>query len=194
MGQKVKICSRLLYDVSVKSINCVCARTNKQFILIDTPNTENEIKWCEHAILWEFEVFEDCGNCIAMEQSGYISEWQNLLLTLTSYDVGVKRYFDPSDTELLRALHSRNSKNIRNPLIFLQKMASYSCFWRVPSSKILLQASLHRIYDLLTLVSSYLCLLGGLPAFVFVTYFHILQDLYSIFVQKHTPTLMTDPL
>jgi len=64
--------------------------------------------------------------------------------------------FDPSDTELLRALHSRNSKNIRNPLIFLQKMASYSCFWRVPSSKILLQASLHRIYDLLTLVSNQL--------------------------------------
>ena len=36
-----------------------------------------------------------------------------------------------SDIELLRALHSRNSKNIRNPLIFLQKMAPYSCFWRV---------------------------------------------------------------
>ena len=36
---------------------------------------------------------------------------------------------------------------------FFQKMAPYSCFWRVPSSKILLQASLHRIYDLLTLVS-----------------------------------------
>ena len=70
-------------------------------------------------------------------------------------DVGVKRYFDPSDTELLRALHSRNSKNIRNPLIFLQKMAFYSCFWWVPRSQILLQASLHRIYDLLTLVSSY---------------------------------------
>jgi len=34
-------------------------------------------------------------------------------------DVGVKMYFAPSDTELLRALHSRNSKNIRNPLIFL---------------------------------------------------------------------------
>ena len=47
-------------------------------------------------------------------------------------DVGVKMYFAPSDTELLRALHSRNSKNIRNPLIFLQKMAPYSCFWRVP--------------------------------------------------------------
>ena len=83
-----KLIFLLLYDVSVKSINCVCACTNKQFILIDTPNTENEIKWCEHAILWEFEVFEDCGNCIAMEQSGYISEWQNLLLTLTSF------YFD----------------------------------------------------------------------------------------------------
>ena len=77
------------------------------------------------------------------------------VLLSIKYDVGVKRYFDPSDTELLRALHSRNSKNIRNPLIFLQKMASYSCFWRVPSSKILLQASLHRIYDLLTLVSYY---------------------------------------
>ena len=72
------------------------------------------------------------------------------------HDVGVKRYFDPSDTELLRALHSHNSKNIRNLLIFLQKMASYSCFWRVPRSKILLQASLHRIYDLLTLVSCHL--------------------------------------
>ena len=71
------------------------------------------------------------------------------------YYVWVKRYFDPADTELLRALHSRNSKNIRNPLIFLQKMASYSCFWWVPSSQILLQASLHRIYDLLTLVSYY---------------------------------------
>ena len=68
-------------------------------------------------------------------------------------DVGVKMYFAPSDTELLRALHSRNSKNIRNPLIFLQKMAPYSCFWRVPSSKIFLQASLRRISGLLTLVS-----------------------------------------
>ena len=50
-------------------------------------------------------------------------------------DVGVKRYFDPSDTELLRALHSRNSKNIRNPLIFLQKMAPYSCFLAGPKVK-----------------------------------------------------------
>ena len=26
-------------------------------------------------------------NCVAMEQSGYIREWQNLLLTLSSCDV-----------------------------------------------------------------------------------------------------------
>ena len=56
-------------------------------------------------------------------------------LNVEFHDVGVKRYFDPFDTELLRALHSRNSKNIRNPLIFLQKMATYSCFWRVKRSK-----------------------------------------------------------
>ena len=49
-------------------------------------------------------------------------------------------------------------KNIRNPLIFLQKMATYSCFWRVPSSKSLLQASLRRFFDLLTLVSHILWL------------------------------------
>ena len=71
-------------------------------------------------------------------------------------DVGVKRYFTPSDTELLRALHFHNTKNIRNPLIFLQKMASYSCFGRGPRSKILLQARLRRIFDLFPLVSSYI--------------------------------------
>ena len=71
------------------------------------------------------------------------------------HKVRVKRYFDP-DTELLRALHFRNSKNIRNPLIFLQKMASYSCFGRGPRSKILLQARLRRIFDLFPLVSSYI--------------------------------------
>ena len=46
-------------------------------------------------------------------------------------------------------------KNIRNPLIFLRKMASYSCFWRVPRLKIFMQASLHQISNLLTLVSSH---------------------------------------
>ena len=46
-------------------------------------------------------------------------------------------------------------KNIRNSLIFLRKMATYSCFWQVPRSEIFLQASLRQISDLLTLVSSY---------------------------------------
>ena len=115
-------------------------------------NTSNSHKMaCSHHFI-SFSVF---GVSISINCLFVRAQTQFILLTLTSYDVGVKRYFDPSDTELLRALHSRNSKNIRNPLIFLQKMASYSCFWRVPSSKILLQASLHRIYDLLTLVSSY---------------------------------------
>mgnify|MGYP002227083539 CR=1 FL=1 len=44
---------------------------------------------CDHRVYHIYTSFyEDCGNCIAMEQSGYISEWQNLLLTLTSF------YFD----------------------------------------------------------------------------------------------------
>ena len=71
------------------------------------------------------------------------------------YDVGVKRSFAPYDTGLFRTACSHNPKNIHNPLIFLWKMAAYSCFWRIPRSKILLQASLHRISDLLTLVSYY---------------------------------------
>ena len=52
-----------------------------------------KIKWCEYAILREFEVFEDCENCIAMEQSGYISEWQNLFLTLTSLYKKLRNFF-----------------------------------------------------------------------------------------------------
>ena len=77
-------------------------------------------------------------------------------------DVGVKRYSPPSDTELLRALHFRNTKNIRNPLIFLQKMASYSCFWRVPRSELFLQASLRQISNLLTLVSFHMLIYSTL--------------------------------
>ena len=50
-------------------------------------------------------------------------------------------------------LYTSILKNIRNPLIFLRKMASYSCFWRVPRLKIFRQASLHQISNLLTLVS-----------------------------------------
>ena len=90
----------------------------------------------------------------------------------------------PQDTGLLRALHSRNPKNIRNPLIFLQKMASYSCFWRVPSSKILLQASLRRISDLLTLVSfksdSYrICMCS--QVFCFCKVLNVLMSLFKGF-------------
>ena len=55
------------------------------------------------------------------------------------------------DCSALRALTIL--KNIRNPLIFLRKMASYSCFWRVPRLKIFMQASLHQISNLLPLVS-----------------------------------------
>ena len=58
------------------------------------------------------------------------------------------------DCSALRALTIL--KNIRNPLIFLRKMASYSCFWRVPRLKILMQASLHQISNLLALVSCHL--------------------------------------
>ena len=100
-------------------------------------------------------------------------------------DVGVKMYFAPSDTELLRALHSRNSKNIRNPLILLQKMASYSCFWRVPSSQILLQASLHRIYDLLTLVS-YHIIVKKLTAIIIVQIRMILLCFFIFFKKEET--------
>ena len=68
-------------------------------------------------------------------------------------DVGSKGLLPPliPDCSALRALTIL--KNIRNPLIFLRKMASYSCFWRVPRLKIFMQASLHQISNLLTLVS-----------------------------------------
>ena len=42
-------------------------------------------------------------------------------------------------------------KSIRNPLIFLRKMATYSCFWRAKRSKLLLQASLRRSSGLFSL-------------------------------------------
>ena len=42
-------------------------------------------------------------------------------------------------------------KSIRNPLIFLRKMAAYSYFWRAKRSKLLLQASLRRSSGLFSL-------------------------------------------
>ena len=78
-------------------------------------------------------------------------------------------------------------KNIRNPLIFLRKMATYSCFWRVPRSEIFLQASLRQISDLLTLVSSHY---GdgdpsGIPVpciYLHDLYNHLVSMIYSLFV------------
>ena len=62
-GAKSKFCHSLM--------DCIASQ------FLQSSNNENAIKWCEYAILWEFEAFEDCENCIAMEQSGCISEWKN---------------------------------------------------------------------------------------------------------------------
>ena len=64
-------CNR--YDVSVKKYKiCVlCSHKISNFILFDTLNTEDEIKWCEYTFMGVRGV-RDCGNCIAMEQSDYI--------------------------------------------------------------------------------------------------------------------------
>ena len=76
--------------------------------------------------------------------------WTNVMM------LGSKGLLPPliPDCSALRALTIL--KNIRNPLIFLRKMASYSCFWRVPRLKIFMQASLHQISNLLTLVSCHI--------------------------------------
>ena len=42
--------------------------------------------------------------------------------------LGSKGILPPMIPGLLRAIRSRNPQNIRNPLIFLRKMATYSCF------------------------------------------------------------------
>ena len=69
--------------------------------------------------------------------------------------IRVKKYFAPLTPDCFVLCTLAIFKNIHNSLIFLRKMAAYSCFWRVPRTEILLQASLHRIFVLLTLVSSY---------------------------------------
>ena len=40
----------------------------------------------------------------------------------------MSKKIDTYDTRLLRTSYSRNLQNIRTPLIFLRKMATYSCF------------------------------------------------------------------
>ena len=101
--------------------------------------------------------------------------------------LGAKNILTPliPDCSVLRTLTIL--KNIRNPLIFLRKMATYSCFWRVPSSEIFLQASLRQISDLLTLVSSHY---GdgdpsGIPVpciYLHDLYNHLVSMIYSLFV------------
>ena len=98
--------------------------------------------------------------------------------------LGSKNILTPliPDCSVLRTLTIL--KNIRNPLIFLRKMATYSCFWRVPSSEIFLQASLRQISDLLTLVSSHYG--DGDPSGIPVpsTYLHeFCNRLVSIFIR-----------
>ena len=58
------------------SSKCDCACTNEHFRLIDMPNTENVINCCEHNSLWEFEVVENCENCVAMQQFKYINNYK----------------------------------------------------------------------------------------------------------------------
>ena len=85
----------------------------------------------------------------------HIVESDTNITTPTNHDVGDKRYFPPLIPDCYVLCTLAILKIIRNPLIFLWKMATYSCFWRVKRSKILLQASLHRLSDLLTLVSNH---------------------------------------
>ena len=63
---------QFIYIINTISLNCDCACTIEQFGLIDTPDTENEIKCFDYGILWEFEVLGNCDNCAAMEQFVYI--------------------------------------------------------------------------------------------------------------------------
>ena len=78
--------------------------------------------------------------------------------------MSVKRSFD---THLIPGLLRSYAApailhNIRNPHNFLWKMATYSCFWRVPRSELFLQASLRQISNLLTLVSFHMLIYSTL--------------------------------
>ena len=62
------------------------------------------------------------------------------------YDVGVKRYFAPYDTTDCSAFYAPAILKHLKFAHFSVKNGYFSVFLRVPSSKILLQASLHRIF------------------------------------------------
>ena len=89
---------------------------------------------------------------IVRKQSPPVLFYTFLYIMMTLGSKGILTPLIP-DCSVLRTLTIL--KNIRNSLIFLRKMATYSCFWQVPRSEIFLQASLRQISDLLTLVSSY---------------------------------------
>ena len=73
------------------------------------------------------------------------------IITLKYNDTRVKGILTPLIPDCYVLCTLAIFKNIRNPLIFFEKWLLL-IFWRVKSSN-LLQASLHRLYDLLTLVS-----------------------------------------
>ena len=76
-----------------------------------------------------------------------------LVIVINDLDVGVKRSFAPMIPDCSVLCTPAILKNIHNPLIFFYENGYLFMFWRVKSSKILSQASLHQISDLLTLVS-----------------------------------------
>ena len=100
------------------------------------------------------------GSCISGCSNN--TNFNHFLNLLFLHDVGSKSILTPliPDCSVLRT--PTILKNIRNPLIFLRKMATYSCFWRVPRSELFLQASLRQISNLLTLVSFHMLIYSTL--------------------------------
>ena len=83
--------------------------------------------------LWEMSVFTDneFGDSVdieVLEDNNLIHTDMKRLALLTLYDVGVKSLWPHDAYGFLRVSRSRNPKNIRNPHIFLRKMATFSCF------------------------------------------------------------------
>ena len=78
-----------------------------------------------------------------------ITDWIVLSLSEPKYHFAL--LYNNQDTKgFLRVSRSRNPENIRNPLIFLRKMAAFSCFAETQSRVF---SCRHEIHDLLTLIS-----------------------------------------
>ena len=69
--------------------------------------------------------------------------------------LGSKGILTPMIPGLLRAMRSRNPQSICNPLIFLRKMATYSCFGGPQGQNSSCKQACVGVLDLLTLVSFY---------------------------------------